>query len=120
MERNRTTYRSMLAALLVVSVAALILANRYVVAKSSLEQAQQTKAQKWEYCHLYSGGSVAEEPRYRAQLVRDSTPEGNRDEIGGKDEVAILNKLGAEGWEVVGMIPATGYPSPEYLLKRPK
>jgi hypothetical protein len=114
----------MLAASLVVSVAALLLANRYVVAMSSLGQAQQTKTQKWEYCHLesgvFSGGSSTEGPHYGAMLLR----EGSRDQIDGKDEVAILNKLGAEGWEVVCIIPRENQGSspsfPLYLLKRPK
>jgi hypothetical protein len=101
--------------LLLVGFGALLLVSRYAIAKPS--NAEETK-RKWEYCHVF-GSYHTEENHYRAQVVFPSTPDGKIDEIessfGG---LAALNKLGAEGWEVVGIIPAQS--NPEYILKRPK
>jgi hypothetical protein len=89
--------------------------GRYVTAKSS--SAEVTK-QKWEYCHLFRSYSSGEN-QYKAQVLLPSTPNGRIDEIESDLRgMGALNKLGAEGWEVVGIIP--NEPNPEYILKRLK
>jgi maleate cis-trans isomerase len=104
-----------LVVLFALSVSGFLVMNRYVIAKPSLDQ--ETK-RKWEYCHLYA--SVSNGESYHAQIVYASTPAGRIDEIDSSYAgVGALNKLGAEGWEVVGIIP-TQSPGPEFILKRPK
>jgi hypothetical protein len=101
--------------LLVLGFGVFLVVSRYAVAKSS--PSGETK-QKWEYCRVL-GSYRSGDNQYKAQIISASTPDGRIDEIessfGG---LVALNKLGAEGWEIVGILPNQS--NPEYILKRPK
>jgi hypothetical protein len=113
--RNRT---STLLILLVLALGVFFLANRYVIARPS--PADEGK-RKWEYCHLYSGGYIKDENKWKAQFITSSTPAGRFDEIDSSyDGLVALNKLGSEGWEVVWVMQQNPTSPPEYILKRPK
>ena len=104
--------------LLVVGLGTLFVWSRYANGKPS--SAEETK-RKWEYCRVL-GSYQSGDNHYKAQILLPSTQDGRTDEIessfGG---LAALNKLGAEGWEIVGIIPNQSNPqSTEYILKRPK
>jgi hypothetical protein len=101
--------------LFVLGCGALLMVNRYAMAKPS--PAEETK-RKWEYCHVYTSYPTPDN-KYKAQVMFPSTPEGRIDEIDSNfGGLAALNKLGAEGWEIVGIISTQ--PNAEYILKRPK
>jgi len=107
-------YQTPLLTLLMLGLAGMFLVNRYALAKPSA--ADGTK-QKWEYCRL-AGGSYHEDNRYTQILVSATTPEGKPID---SDYYAVtgLDKLGAEGWELVAVMPGNNG-IPEYILKRPK
>jgi hypothetical protein len=111
--RNRTNTLLMLVLL---AFGVFFLANRYVIARPS--PAEDSK-RKWEYGHLYPSYRTGEN-EYKTQFSTTSTPAGRTDEIGSSfDGLGALNKLGADGWEVVWVIQ-NGSNQPEYLLKRTK
>jgi hypothetical protein len=111
--QNRT---KTLLILVAIAFGVFFLANRYVIARPS--PAEDSK-RKWEYGHLYPSYRTGEN-EYKAQFGTSSTPAGRTDEIGSSfDGLAALNKLGADGWEVVWVIQS-GSNQPEYLLKRAK
>jgi hypothetical protein len=101
--------------LLMLGFGAFLAVDRYVIAKPS--PTEETK-QKWEYCRVL-GSYRSGENHYKAQIIFPSTPDGRIDEIESSfSGLAALNKLGAEGWEIVGIIQNQS--NPEYILKRPK
>jgi hypothetical protein len=112
MRNNKMT----LLVLLVLGFGAFLVVSQYVIAKPSPTEGPK---QKWEYCRVF-GSYHKGDNQYTAQVVFPSTPAGRVDEIessfGG---LAALNKLGAEGWEIVGIIPIQSAPE-GYILKRPK
>ena len=69
--------------------------------------------QKWEYCTILntSPGTGG----WKAQVARGGSIETMDSDVSG---ITTLNKLGTEGWELVGVVHQTGY-STEYFLKRP-
>jgi hypothetical protein len=109
--RNRT---NTLLILLTLAFGVFFLANRYVIARAS---AAEDGKRKWEYGHLYSSscpGNVC-----KAGFKSASTPAGQWDEIDSTyDGLGALNNLGAQGWELVAIVPNGN--QPEYLLKRLK
>ena len=111
MRNNKMT----LLVLLVLGFGVFLVVSRYAVAKSSPTEGAK---QKWEYCHVF-GTYHTENNQYKAQMISASTPDGRIDEIessfGG---LVALNKLGAEGWEIVAILPNQS--NPEYIMKRPK
>ena len=112
MMRNKKMTLLMLLAL---GFGAFILANRYVIAKAS---PTGEKKQKWEYCRVLDTYR-SENNQYKTQIISPSTQPGQIDEIDSSyGGLAALNKLGAEGWEIVGIVPHQS--SPEYMMKRPK
>jgi len=78
---------------------------------SSMPASRQV--QKWEYCTILntSPGTGG----WKAQVARGGSIETMDSDVSG---ITTLNKLGAEGWELVGVVHQTGY-STEYFLKRP-
>lgn len=100
--------------LIVFGFGALLMVNRYANARPS--DSEETN-RKWEYCRVY--GSYLVGDKYKAQIKLPSTPEGKVDEIDSShDGFVALNKLGAQGWELVAMPSQPQYS--EYLLKRLK
>ena len=101
---------------IVLTLTGTFLMTRYAFARSA--PADETK-RKWEYCHVYPP-SFREGNRYKAALETATTPEGQFDKIDSNNTgMVALNKLGADGWELVAVIPTTSG-SNEYILKRPR
>lgn len=109
--RNR---KITLLALLVFGCVGLLALNRYATAKPA--SPEETK-HKWEYCYLFR--SQLSENHYKAQMI---SPDGRTIEIDSSYMgVGALNKLGAEGWELVAIIPDQSMQAnAEYILKRPR
>ena len=93
------------------------LLNRFVIASPA---ANEEPKSRWEYCRvLGTWPSGQNDNRYVAQVVVPSTPEGKVDSIEtNSSSVVALNKLGADGWELVAAIPNGS--NTEFLLKRAK
>ena len=109
--------RMTLLVLLVIGLGAFLVLSRYAIAKPS---ATEEPKRKWEYCHVLGSYHVGDN-HYKAQIILPSTPDGRVDEIDSSfGDLAALNKLGADGWEIVGIIPNQSNSNPEYILKRPK
>jgi hypothetical protein len=111
MRNNKTV----LLVLLVLGFGVFLVVSRYAAAKTSPTEGAK---QKWEYCHVFGSYPVGNN-QYKAQIVFPSTPDGRIDEIessfGG---LVALNKLGAEGWEIAGIVPNQS--NLEYIMKRSK
>lgn len=104
---------------LVLALTGTFLMNRYVFGKAA--PTDDTK-RKWEYCHLYPS-SFRDGNHYKAALETATTPEGRLDKIDSNNTgMVALNRLGADGWELVAVIPSTdgSTGSTEYILKRPR
>ena len=109
--------RKMILLLPVLIVALLFVVSRYASAKPPGEVTKQ----RWEYCLVLGSFPQGDANHYKAQIILPGTPDGKFDEIESSFEgVAALNKLGAEGWEIVGVIPTQQSDRTEYLLKRAK
>ena len=69
--------------------------------------------QKWEYCTILNitPGTAG----WKAQVARNGIIETMDSDVSG---ITTLNRLGLDGWELVGAVHQTGY-STEYFLKRP-
>jgi hypothetical protein len=94
------------------AIGALFVLGRYGAARPST--AEETK-RRWEYCQIWDT-YIAGENLWKASVV---FPSGRSDEIdSSSDGLGALNKLGADGWELVAVIPTQS--NPHYLLKRPK
>jgi hypothetical protein len=118
-ERIATTMKIQkpLLIVLVLAVTGMFLMSRYVFAKSS--PADDAK-RKWEYCHLYAPLTRDEGNHYKAAFQTEASPQGKWDYVDSDyTGLGALNRLGADGWEVVLIIPVANGPS-EYLLKRPR
>jgi hypothetical protein len=68
---------------------------------------------RWEYCTVNTitpgtGG-------WKAQVFYGTSSQNVESDMTG---IFALDRLGADGWEVVGVVHQTGY-STEYFLKRP-
>jgi hypothetical protein len=110
--RNRT---NTLLILLALAFGVFLVANQYVIAKPSPDEGKR----KWEYCHVFSASSQ-ETNKWKASVLTSATTAGRFDEIDtSADGLVGLNKLGAEGWELVAIIQNSSG-SPDYILKRPK
>jgi hypothetical protein len=101
--RNRIVSYPILA--LAAVVAAMIFLGRLNIENHATAQSQQTKSvTQWEYCFV-SGPSTYAKPNNwvvsvsygSAWQIMETDPTG----------VAALNKLGAEGWELVGVNSTT-------------
>lgn len=88
--------------------------------------------QKWEYLQIYSDGFSFAVVDSQGHYLKDEDykaidPKGKRDNEGlwrvnmarTVFLIAMLNKLGSEGWEAVGNVNAGRHPDMYLLLKRP-
>ncbi len=110
------TYRRMIILLLTMAAfGALLVLTRYVTARpSTIEEPKR----RWEYCWVMGSG-VSGTGEYKAQVIFSSPPAERKDEIESSyGSMAVLNKLGGEGWELVAVIPNQS--NPGYFLKRPR
>lgn len=124
--KNRIT-RSAVLLLAVVSLATLVSLSRHHLQGAAMAQSQE-KPQKWEYCYVsspfYYGNSGG---GYSTKVY---VSQGGEKWLADSDStgVSALNKLGAEGWELVSasdeLMQAGSPPAPptttRFLLKRPK
>jgi hypothetical protein len=102
---------------LLLMFAGTLLLSRYVFAQPA--RVAETK-RKWEYCNLYRATLGGGANRWVAKFVTGGTSAGRLEEMDTNySSVGALNKLGADGWELVAVIPAPER-APEYILKRPK
>ena len=123
---NRIT-KSAALVLLVIGLATFISTSRINVLGESIAQSQ-VKSQKWEYCYVSSAfyaGTVGN------ASFKVYVSQGGEKSLADSDStgVAALNKLGADGWELVsasdeltytGGSPVTPPIVTRFLLKRPK
>jgi hypothetical protein len=96
--------------ILIVTMVGLLVWN--IAGSSTAAQTQESKkVQRWEYCYMSAPYSTVE--GWKVAVAR-----GGEQEIRESDQTgaAALNKLGADGWELVG---ATG-DATKFFLKRPK
>src|SRR5262245_23419401 len=107
----------MLLLFLVIAAVSLLALNRFVLAKPTVA-ADETK-RKWEYCRLM-GSYMRGGNHYVAPVLVAATASERWEEVESDSfNVAALNKLGAEGWELVTIVPTGQANGPEYILKRP-
>ena len=123
--KNRIT-RSTALVLAVICLVTIVLLGRHHALDAAMAQSQD-KPQKWEYCYVSSpfllgtAGGISTKvyvSRGAEKWMEDSDSTG----------VSVLNKLGADGWELVSasdeLILTGGPPSPpvstRFLMKRPK
>ena len=116
--KNRTT-RSAALALFVMALGTTILLNRYDLLGEA--KAQSQKSQKWEYCYVTSPFSYGSSDNVSFKVY---VSQGGEKSLADSDStgVAALNKLGAEGWELVSASDELTNPPTvtRFLLKRPK
>ena len=125
---NTRSTRKVFLVLTVICLAAIVLLGRHHVLGEAMAQAQE-KHQKWEYCYVSSPLQVGNVSGGISTKVFVS--QGGEKWLADSDStgVSALNKLGAEGWELVSASDELPYPgvSPvvaptmtRFLLKRPK
>lgn len=124
--KNRIS-RSALLVLVFVCLVTLILLGRGHSSGEAMAQSQQ-KYQKWEYCYVTSPFSYGspDNPTLKVYISQGAEKLlADTDTTG----VAVLNRLGAEGWELVGASDELTYPggtpinpptTTRFLLKRPR
>jgi hypothetical protein len=109
-------------ALVVVVGLAGILLGRHSTMNQAMGQSQQAKkAQQWEYCYVSSPYTYKTANNWQVNIsYGGATQMADTDMTG----VAALDKLGADGWELVSASDESvgqGQPSKTgFLLKRPK
>ena len=104
--------RSFSSILLIVIVAMVGLHVWNIAGSSTAAQTQESKkAQKWEYCYMSAPYSTVDGSK--VMVFRGGEPEIRDSDHTG---VAALNKLGADGWELVG----TSGDATKFFLRRPK
>ena len=112
--------------LAVVCLATIVLLSRQNVLGEAM--AQSDKHQKWEYCYVSSPFYFGTVGNYSLKVY---VSQGGEKWMADSDNtgVAALNKLGAEGWELVsasdeltnnGSSPANPPTTTRFLLKRPR
>jgi hypothetical protein len=124
--KNRIT-RCAILVLLVISLATLILISRHQLLGSAMAQSQE-RPQKWEYCYVSSAFQSGTIGNISFKVY---VSQGGEKWLADSDStgVAALNRLGADGWELVsasdeltytGGSPITPPMLTRFLLKRPK
>jgi len=102
-----------------VALAGMFLVTHYAFAKSA--SVAKTKPE-WEYCRLYASHAIGNS-RYSANFATATAPDGADVIDSNHNGVLALNKLGADGWELVAVIPTPdsgGGDQAAYIFKRAK
>lgn len=111
--------------LTVICFAALTLLSRHYLPGEVMAQSQE-KSQKWEYCYVSSPFTFGSNGSISTKVY---VSKGGEKWLADSDNtgVAALNRLGAEGWELVSAsdeLTPSGIPgnptTTRFLLKRPK
>ena len=123
--KNRIT-RSAVLVVTVVGLTALILLSRHHLTGEAMAQSQE-RPQKWEYCYVSSPFQYGSIDSISTKVY---VSHGGEKWLADSDStgVAALNRLGAEGWELVSAsdeLPNVGgspnHPTQtRFLLKRPR
>ncbi len=123
---NTRTTRSAFLVLTFICLAALVLLSRHHALGEAIAQSQE-KSQKWEYCYVSSPFQTGTIGNLTYKVF---VSQGGEKWLADSDStgVAALNKLGAEGWELVSasdeLTFTGGAPilpqSTRFILKRPK
>ncbi|MEJ7577481.1 MAG: hypothetical protein WKF74_10805 [Pyrinomonadaceae bacterium] len=101
-----------------VSVLALLLLGRYSVIQPALAQQEAKRIQKWEYCTFSGPYLSSNEWATTVEYFRESGT-SQYEEVKGKSFGTAFAKLGADGWELVGISNEdTGQLNTRYLIKR--
>ena len=117
--RNQN-FRTVVLSLIVFSLATFTLVSRFSLVKSALAQPQETKKlQRWEYC--YMSAPYPAKDGWKVTISRGGDQEALDSDITG---ATALNKLGADGWELVGVsdevVNQSNQTTTKLILKRPK
>lgn len=123
--KNRIT-RSAVLLLTVISLATLVSLTRHHLQGEAMAQSQE-KPKKWEYCYVSSPFQYGSSGGISTKVF---VSQGGEKWLADSDStgVSALNKLGADGWELVSAsdeLMNTGSPpipptTTRFLLKRPK
>ena len=118
--------RSAALALTGICLATIVLLSRHYPAVEAMAQSQE-KHQKWEYCYVSSPLQVGINGGISTKVY---VSQGGDKWLADSDStgVSALNKLGAEGWELVSASDDNTYsgppmnlpPTTRFVLKRPK
>src|SRR6185436_12649642 len=105
--------------LTVLSFATVALLGGFSLVKSAFAQPQQTKTvQRWEYCYMTVPTPKKDGSGWYVTVSRgDSQEDLDSDTTGAKP----LNKLGADGWELIGVSNevTNNHTYTRFFLKRP-
>lgn len=107
-------FRNWKSAVVIVSITAIALVSLTELSLRALQaQGRQPGRERWEYCtvNMVTPGSGG----WKAQVSRGANIENVDSDITG---ISTVNRLGVEGWELVGVVHEKGN-SVEYFLKRP-
>ena len=112
--------RIVLLTLFVLSLALFALLGRSTLVKRAVAQPQESKKlQRWEYCYMSAPHSTGD--GWQVTISRGEKQEALDSDTTG---AAALNKLGAEGWELVGVSDEVANRGNQtftkLFLKRPK
>ena len=105
--------------LTVLSLAVFALLGGFNLVKSAFAQPQETKTvQRWEYCYMTVPTPKKNGGWYVTVSRGDDQEELDSDTTGAKP----LNKLGADGWELVGVSNevTNNHTYTRFFLKRPR
>jgi len=119
MTLNRN-FRIVFLTLFVLSLAIFVLLSRSSLVKRAVAQPQESKKlQRWEYC--YMSAPYPGKDGWKVTISRGGDQEALDSDMTG---AAALNKLGSEGWELVGVSDAVTNQGNQTItrlfLKRPK
>ena len=110
MFRNRN---SLVVIVIVTAIALISTTELSLRALKAQTRPSSSARERWEYCtvQMVTPGSGG----WKAQLSRGSSIENVDSDLTG---ISTVNRLGAEGWELVSVVHEKGN-SVEYFLKRP-
>ena len=119
--------RSAALALTVIWLASIVLLGRHYPSVEVMAAQSQEKHQKWEYCYVSSPFSFGTSGSLSTKVY---VSQGGERWLADSDStgIAALNKLGADGWELVSASddntysgpPANLPPTTRFVLKRPR
>ena len=119
--RNRILNYS-IALVVLAGLAGMLFLSRHSTMNQAMGQSQQAKkSQQWEYCYVSGPYTYETTNNWKVSISYGGATQMADTDLTG---VAALNKLGAEGWELVSAIDEAlgqGQPSKtRFILKRPK
>lgn len=120
--QNRTFMRSLLSIFMIVLVAVIFL-QRYNLLNAVMAQPQEVKKiQRWDYCYVSSPFAYETATNWKVSVSYGGEVRMADSDVTG---IAALNKLGAEGWELISasdeVVREGGPPiRTRFILKRPR